>query len=231
MSRAVVLSTGRCMVLEHQTKAPAACSGSRPVTCQQEGVQGPRVTADGSRLSLLSPFPPGGPEFWTMDFFSAMTDCKGQWRQHNAALNWFRTRCEREGPYEGFALENSHVAAVAAIVHPSGEKYWFIEHELHEWSWHEMVAQLDLESLKYVVGDWGLVGCEFRPRPNSYDHSRQVQRGAPQWQLIQWDYILIRSDRTAVRWHPEWSKPQIPTFAVEGACGTCRDPSKRLRGF
>ena len=65
-----------------------------------------------------------------------------------------------------------------------------------------MVAQLDLQSLRYVVEDGdrnrGLAGCEFRPRPNSYDHSRQVQRDAPQWRLIQWDLILIRSDGTVV---------------------------------
>ena len=37
--------------------------------------------------------------------------------------------------------ERRTVAAVAVIVHHG----WFIEieHELHEWSWHEMVAQLD----------------------------------------------------------------------------------------
>ena len=98
-----------------------------------------------------------------MDFFSAMTDCKGKWRQHNAALHWFRTRCEREGHYEGFALENSHVAAVAAIVYPREEEYHFVEDDLHEWSWHEMVAQLDAESMRVVVeGEAGRSGGLIR---------------------------------------------------------------------
>ena len=35
-------------------------------------------------------------------------------------------------------------------------------------------------------------------------------------QLRCWDFILRRSDGTAVRLHPEWSKDKIPTFAVEG---------------
>ena len=147
-----------------------------------------------------------------MDFFSAMTDCKGQWRQHNAALNWFRTRCEREGHYEGFALENSHVAAVAAIVHPRGEEYHFVEDDLHEWSWHEMVAQLDRVSLEKVVQDGdptrGLVGCEFRPRRNSSDHG-------PQSRLRDWDFLLVRSDNSAVRLHPEWKTTNISVHAVE----------------
>ena len=31
-----------------------------------------------------------------------------------------------------------------------------------------------------------------------------------------WDFILRRSDGTAVRLHPEWSTHNIRTFAVEG---------------
>ena len=31
-----------------------------------------------------------------------------------------------------------------------------------------------------------------------------------------WDFILRRSDGTAVRLHPEWTKTTIPTYAVEG---------------
>ena len=195
-------------------------------------LQGPRVTADGSSLSLLGPLPPGGPGFFTMDFFSAMTDCKGQWRQHNAALKWFRLRCERERIDEGFLFSNSHVTAVAAIVHPAGMQYWFVEEEMREWSWHEMVAQLDRKSLTYVVeGDnrsRGLVGCEFRPRRNSYDHARQVQGDAPNHQLPDWDFILVRSDGSAVRLHPDWNKPKIPTFAVQGHDEPVEIPLKGL---
>ena len=31
-----------------------------------------------------------------------------------------------------------------------------------------------------------------------------------------WDFILRRSDGTAVRLHPEWSSTKVPTFEVEG---------------
>ena len=113
----------------------------------------------------------------------------------------------------GVPLSNSTVTAVAAIVHPPGEGFWIMEQDLHEWSWHVMVAQLDLESLRYVVEDGdcsrGLVRCEFRRRPNSYDHGRQVQRGAPNHKLMAWDFILVRSDGSAVRLHPEWNKTRI----------------------
>ena len=115
-----------------------------------------------------------------------------------------------KSPIEGFGLSNTRKAAVAAIVHPIGPKYSFVEDDMREWSWWEMVAQLDDESLRYVVQDGdrsrGFVGCEFRLREGSYDHSRQVQM--PNWdsrQLQCWDFVLKRSDGTAVALHPDWN--------------------------
>ena len=193
---------------------------SRSVTCKQGEVQWPRVTAADSELSRLASLPPGGPPYFTIDFFSAMKDLKGHWRQNTAALKWFRDICERGGLDEGFALSNEHVAAVAAMIHPAGPSYSFAEDDMREFSWHEMVAQLDRESLEKVVQDGdsnrGLVGCEFRPRRNSYDHARQVQPNAPQEQLPDWDFVLVRSDGSAVRLHPDWKKPNIQTFRVAG---------------
>ena len=132
---------------------------------------------------------------------------------------------------EGLVLSNSHNAAVAAIVHPRGTNYWFVETDMRVWSWWEMVAQLHEASLRYVVEDGdetrGLVGCEFRKRTGSYDHSRQVQGLANPAQLLCWDFVLKRSDGTAVRLHPEWSNPKVSTYAVDGAWGN-PDPSQRL---
>ena len=131
----------------------------------------------------------------------------------------------------GFALSNTRKAAVATIVHPLGVKYSFVEDDMREWSWWEMVAQLDDESLRYVVQDGdrirGLVGCEFRQRTGSYDHRRQVQQPDIQAQFRCWDFIRTRSDGAAVRLHTEWSDLNIPTFAADGARGN-PDPSQRL---
>ena len=88
------------------------------------------------------------------------------------------------------------------------------------WSWWDLVGQMDAQSIEYVVEDGvntrGLVGCKFRLRPGSYDHSRQVQIPGQGPQLRIWDFVLKRSDGTAVRLHPEWSKLTVRTFAVEG---------------
>ena len=101
---------------------------------------------------------------------------------------------------------------------------------MREFSWHEMVAQLDRESLEKVVQDGdptrGLVGCEFRPRWNSSDHSRQVQPNAPQSRLIDWDFLLVRSDNSAVRLHPDWKSAKISVFAVEGNAEPVEPPQR-----
>ena len=129
--------------------------------------------------------------------------------------------CELDGRVDGLILSNSHMAAVAAIIHPKGTRYWFESRDMRGWSWWEMVAQMNEESIRYVCEDGdssrGLVGCECRPRAGSYDHSRHVQPAySVRAQLRCWDFILRRSDGTAVRLHPEWTKTTIPTFAVEG---------------
>ena len=150
-----------------------------------------------------------------------MVAFEGQYKQHSAALKYFREMCELDGRPDGFILSNSEKAAVAAIIHPPGAAFWFDSTDMRGWSWWEFVAQMDEESIRYVCEDGdssrGLVGCECRPRTGSYDHSRHVQpANRNRAQLRCWDFILRRSDGTAVRLHPEWTKTTIPTFAVEG---------------
>ena len=112
----------------------------------------------------------------------------------------------------------SRMAAVAAIDHPPGERFWFAHEDKRGWSWWVMGAQMDEESIRYVVEDGdrsrGLVGCEVRRRRNPYDHKRQVQCPDGHPQLRDWAFILKRSDGTAVRLHPQWSKKDIPTFYI-----------------
>ena len=125
----------------------------------------------------------------------------------------------------GLRFSTSRNPAVAAIIHPPGMSYDFDEYDLREWSWWELVAQLNGASLAYVVEDGdnsrGLIACEFRPRTNSYDHKRHHEKrtaGKPEEdaQLRVWDFVLIRSDQSAVRHHPQWSTTKVETYAVEG---------------
>ena len=57
--------------------------------------------------------------------------------------------------------------------------FTFDESDMREWSWWEMVAQLDTKSMEIVVGSdrsGGLVGCKLQPRPGSYDHKRHHEK-------------------------------------------------------
>ena len=123
-------------------------------------------------------------------------------------------------------FEDSGWAAVAVINHDAKGMGWGWKDETRLWSWHEMIAQLTPESMELVVQgpdgrSSGLVGCSFAMRPNSYDHGRshmiKVNTGeAPTIKLPIWDFVVHRADGTAIRLHPEWSKPRFPSFASEG---------------
>ena len=117
--------------------------------------------------------------------------------------------------------------------------YEFDEDDMREWSWLELVAQLDEESLKYVVEDGddsrGLIGCEFKQRPGSYDHKSHNEKkaaGRPQKdvQLLVWDFVLMRSDGSALRLHPQWNTTKVETYAVEGHETPVQIPKRSLGG-
>ena len=206
-----------------QASSPPGKQPPRQAAAAKAGEgQGPAVA--GGMLSLLGPEAAVGRDYWDLDLFMSISHFEGAYKQHNAALKYFRKIAERNGS-EGLRFSTSRKAAVAAIIHPPGMSYDFDEDDLREWSWWELVAQLNGASLACVVEDGdnsrGLVACEFRPRPNSYDHKRHHEKrtaGKPEEdaQLRVWDFVLIRSDQSAVRLHPQWSTPKVETYDAKG---------------
>ena len=97
---------------------------------------------------------------------------------------------------------------------------------MRQWSWLQMIAQLNPASLSKVVNgpdgsSPGVTGCSFAVRPGSYDHNRSKLyadlTGQPaEKRLPIWDFVVHRADGSAIRLHPEWSKPKFPSFAAEG---------------
>ena len=171
---------------------------------------------------------------------------RGTYKQHSAALKWLR---HVHNPAAVAADSSAAVAAdgasepepvvlqpysmqVAQCLHPKGMEYSFDENVMLDWSWLEMVAQLDEDSMFEVVGD-GLVRCEFSRRTNSYDHKThhamiaagKVHQGP---QLRVWDFVLWRADGSGIRLHPQWSSTRIETFATEGHAEQVQCPSKGL---
>ena len=62
-------------------------------------------------------------------------------------------------------------------------------------------------------------------------HEKQTA-GRPQRdvQLRVWDFVLKRSDGSAVRLHPQWSTPKVETYAVEGHETPVQTPHSGLGG-
>ena len=172
-----------------------------------------------------------------LEYFSQFTEFTGSYRQHSAALKYFRDEHEDPNrPFESAPLvfSNSQPAAVAAVIWGHGESWDFDRTRMLQWSWQEMVAQLAQDSIGVaVLGEGGrscgLVGCYLAPRPNSYDHKRHAKlkgEGRPQRdvRLPVWDFVLERSDGTAVRLHPQRSTSFVETFEVEGHAEAVEPP-------
>ena len=94
-----------------------------------------------------------------------------------------------------------------------------------KWAWWEMIGQLRDDDIRYVVGgssgDCQLRECSLQVRPNSYDvarhyHIEAQERRSADVQLPVWDFVVSRSDGTALRLHPSWSNRRAKVFLVKG---------------
>ena len=96
---------------------------------------------------------------------------------------------------------------------------------MREWSWWDLVAQLTDEDIELVVEDGvpgpGLTGCEIQQRSDSYDRSRDFNK-ADATQLREWDFVLKRNDKTAVRLHPNWGSAKVSVYPIYGKAATLR---------
>ena len=157
----------------------------------------------------------------------------GHWKQHNAALKYFRMICERDGD-EKFWCSNDGADSVGTIIHDVGTEYTFDETKMIPWKWQEMIAQMDRESMLNVVSgpegrSRGLVGLSFSKRPNSYDHKRAHaavnNARTPQSQRI-WDFVAHRADGSGIRLHPNWSNTKIETYWIDGHDTAVAEPAR-----
>ena len=172
--------------------------------------------------------------FQIQDFESHYAIGLSHWRNHNAAMKWFRQKCEQEGE-EDFIFPNDSSVEVAQIIHDKkGPNYTFDATVTTRWWWQEMIAQLDGESMEHVVRgpegrSGGLVGCSFSARRNSYDHKRAhaiVAAGGKAQKQLTWDFVVHRADGTGIRLHPSWSSPKVESFDIAGHDSPIAVPAK-----
>ena len=161
---------------------------------------------------------------YDLEYFRRWETWTDSYKQNNAALKWLRQ--EQEQRDSDLRLSNTEFTAVAAIVKGKGMDYDFDLTKVQYWSWLEMVAQLDDESMAYVVNgpdnrSRGLVACWVSSRPHSYDHKRhhqlkEARNPKKDAQLRVWDFFITRDDGSSIRLHPQWSTTKVETFAGGG---------------
>jgi len=155
-----------------------------------------------------------------LEFFQNFKDWTGTYKQHSAALKWFRDSLEAKGAI-AMAFSNTLAEQVPEIVHEGGTNYSFNMNIHKPWHWLEMVAQLDDESMRVVVegSDNRSRGAEAQSRRpaliacsieqmDKYDHRRHhadMWKNVPDM-LKEWDFVVVRDDGTYCCLHPSWSK-------------------------
>ena len=95
------------------------------------------------------------------------------------------------------------------------------------WSWHEMIAHMTPQTRDLVVNgpegrSGGLLRCAVSRRQNSYSHqrcyaARAGQQLGPQkagQHQAEYDFVVYRADGSAVRFHPEWTRPEFAIYPL-----------------
>ena len=156
-----------------------------------------------------------------LDYFINYRDFTDVYTQHNIALKWFREFGEGKMTWR-VHLDNFGPMQVPICDHPKGMLWIFDTTRTKPWRWQEMVAQLDLESMRHVVEGPQLaavaearekpclIGC-YLAKTDRYDHKRHHALGNDETYHI-WDFVLLRSNGTKICLHPEYSSTQIASY-------------------
>jgi hypothetical protein len=155
---------------------------------------------------------------------------RGNYKQHNAALKYFRMIQEDAvadpGMASPYVFSNNKPEEISAIMKGKGMDFSFDDSRKVAWGWWELVAQMDEASIARVCEgksgrSCGLLSCSLETRPGSYDHKRhhalkQLGYDQPEYKLPIWDFVILREDGSAIRLHPEWKDGHIETWELEG---------------
>ena len=105
--------------------------------------------------------------------------------------------------------------------HINDEMFAFDHDTTYDWSWFEMIASLESESLKYVVGDgiskcWvaaaGVNSYEYKSHRADTKHNSTPQLREKQ---MEYDFVVCREEKFHVRLHPRWNTNRFPVYNAE----------------
>ena len=203
--------------------APGNVPQSVPGDVPQSRTQAQSSVATSSADAAGSAVAVADARIFDVAFFQKQQDeLNRNYKQHNAALKWFRESCEEFEQVEMvFSNESSH--AVPQIVHPKGMHYTWNRKDIYQWRWQDMVAQMARESMEWVVEgpehrSRGIVQCMIQ-QSNTYDHKRHFAlkeklknagQPIPEDMLYEWFFILTRDDGSFVALRPNYSDTKIP---------------------
>jgi len=146
--------------------------------------------------------------------------CLRGYKQHSAALKYFRDSSEALGSHE-VCFDNTAVAEVPGLIHSEGELYSFDPDNTYPWRWQEMVAQLDdgdIKSILRLYGQYGYLDGYFTRctlmetnKIDRYRHTalRKHGKGQPPEMLKIWSFMLYRNDGVVVSLHPNYSNTSV----------------------
>jgi hypothetical protein len=133
-------------------------------------------------------------------------------------------------------FSRDEAVAIALGLLNKGQDWAFDHTQEVWWSWKEMVAHLEEDSLEIVVeGEGGCSGgllcCYLAARPTSDCHKRQPKRWQ-EWkpvdecELFEWGFLLERADGTSVRLHPQGTTRNVMRFEVESPAVLVEPPAE-----
>ena len=197
------------------------------------------VTSSPDRIPLYLPEPfefrpvEGGLEvpdrfILSLRYFQNFRAYAASTKIHNEALKFIRDHYERQWPTSlgglvqyGLNPDCQFPMNIPAVVHedksPVYDFNWDI---ITRWNWHQTVAGLDEDSMRFVVEgvfgsggkarSRGLVSCSVVSTGNRYDHKRHCKSPgdhAPRKNI--WDLVFYRDDGSCVTLHPDWKTTKI----------------------
>ena len=118
-------------------------------------------------------------------------------------------------------LPTHSIVEVRDVLHDDNGAHFTFAESTRNWNWHELIAQLDSESLHRVCGNRSLEKCTFAIRRGSRTPSNHNL----------WDFIITRNDGTQFAMHPEWNGLKIPARDMNQEAPPPPPPQSRPAGM
>ena len=195
---------------------PAQADQAAPPAAVAEALQQDQVAAPPG----LPKTPELGDAILNEEYFNAYRWYSDSCRQHNAAAKWLREYCKRENLINIDLPTHSSVEVRDVLHDDHGPGFSFAESK-RNWHWHELIAQLESESMHKVCGDRSLEKCTFAIRRGNKTPTNHNL----------WDFIITRNDGTQFALHPEWNGLKIPARDMNQGALSPPPPQSRPAGM